>query len=259
MEYAYVICPKCWNRLIEVEKIEDLNLYEQKKCPDCGTRFGLAIMGERKIDDSTYKIILTSKGEWEFDDTRARKELEKFHIDSDAVTRAISAGEQGSVIYEGDTFHTYLCKCALSEYGVWITFDVVPKLPYKIFRPDYHFCPECGTEVIDRQEPYDSIKGWFLDGFFCKNCNKWTLGPAAIPDTTVYKLVFPYGKLKSMKDSSIKRGIMNCLQRLPDKKIQGDQILVHTDSERILELVPYLRLINFAYEISPPFPHKIDQ
>lgn len=64
MEYAYVICPKCWDKLIEVEKKEDLSIYEQSRCPNCGTRFGLALLGENKIDNSFYKVIIKKNGAW---------------------------------------------------------------------------------------------------------------------------------------------------------------------------------------------------
>ena len=258
MEYAYVICPKCWDRLVEVEKKEDLNLYEQRRCANCGTQFGLALLGERKMDNSTYKVVIKNK--WGLDERRVttmRKDLKRAHFDADAVMEYINAGKQGSIIYEGDALHIYLFNCVFSGFESWIEFDIVPKLPYKIFHPEYFLCPECGEEVISRKEPYDNIKGWFLDGLFCENCNKWTLGPTAIRDDTVYKLVFSSKKLRRMEDCSVKRGIMNRLEMLPDKKIQGEQMIVHTNSVRIIELVSYLRTMDFAYEIEPPFPHKI--
>lgn len=255
MEYDYLICPKCWDKLIEVKEEEDW----QRKCSKCGTRFGFALHG-KKIDDSTYHSIILEYRE-KLDDMRIssiRNKLKNVHLDADNLLRAISDGKQGDIIYEGDSFHTYLFAKVFSGYEPWIEFEIVPKFPYEIGEPDIFFCPECGEEADNRTEPFDDIKGWFIDGLFCRHCNKWILGPIAKRDTTVYKLVFPYKKIKSMSDSSIKRGIMNRLKKVPDKKIQGDQMIVHTNSERIIEIVQCLLTVDFAYDIEPPFPHKIE-
>ena len=61
-----------------------------------------------------------------------------------------------------------------------------------------------------------------------------------------------------MMDSSIKRGIMNRLEKVPDKKVQEDQMIVHTNSERIIEIVPCIQSANITYEIEPSFPHNIE-
>lgn len=259
MEYAYVICPKCWDRLVEIEKKEDLNIYEQKRCLNCGSRFGLALLGERKIDNAIYKVIIKNK--WGLDEKRVaiiRKDLKRAHFDADAIIKAITAGKKGNTIYKGDAMHIYLFECVFSGFESWIEFNIVPKFPYKIFHPEYFLCPECGAEVISRTEPYDSIKGWFIDGLYCNNCNKWTLGPTVICDNTIYTLKFSSNKLKRMEDCSLKRGIMKQLNKIPNKKIQGDQMSVYINSEKILEIVPYLRSMDFAYEIEPPFPHRIE-
>ena len=176
----------------------------------------------------------------------------------DAIMNSVYVGEQGSIIYEGDIIHTYLFKKAFTGSELWIGFDVIPEFPYEIYEPDLFICPECGEEVIGRTEPYDDIKGWFLDGLFCRHCNKWTLEPIAKRDTTIYTLVFSYKNLKIMADSSVKRGIMNCLEKVPDKKIQGDKMIIHTNSEKIIEIVPCLQSADFTYDIEPSFPHKID-
>ena len=39
---------------------------------------------------------------------------------------------------------------------------------------------------------------------------------------------------------------------------QGDQMIIHTNSEKIIEIVPYIQSAGCAYDIEPPFPHKID-
>lgn len=259
MEYAYVICPKCWDKLIKVENIQDLDLYEQKRCLKCKTRFGLALLGEKEIDNSTYKIILRYKTE--LDEERVanmRKAIQTLKLDTDAIMNSVYVGEQGSTIYEGDIIHTYLFKKAFTGFELWIGFDVIPEFPYEIYEPDLFICPECGEEVVGRTEPCDDIKGWFLDGLFCGHCNKWTLGPIAKRDTTIYTLVFSYKNLKILVDSSVKRGIMNRLEKVPDKKIQGDKMIIHTNSEKIIEIVPYIQSAGCAYDIEPPFPHKID-
>lgn len=259
MECAYVVCPVCWDKLIQVTSEEEYVSYRKdKKCSKCGTHFGLALHG-KKIDDTTYQINF--KRGIKLDDMRItgmRKSLNEVHLDADAILKAIEIGKKGKLIYEGDAFHTYLFTKVFLGYESWIEFDIVPKFPYKIYTPDLFICPECKADVVDHQEPCEELRGWFLDGFFCKHCNKWTLGPTAIRDVTTYNLVFSYKKLENMDDSSIKREIMNCLKKLPNKEIQGDQMIIHTNSEKIIEIVPYIQSAGCAYDIEPPFPHKID-
>lgn len=57
MEYDYVICPKCWDKLIKVDNIDNIDSYEQKRCSKCQTRFGLALLGEKEIDNSMETLI----------------------------------------------------------------------------------------------------------------------------------------------------------------------------------------------------------
>lgn len=259
MEYAYVICPKCWDKLIKVDNIDNIDSYEQKRCSKCQTRFGLALLGEKEIDNSIYKITLRYKTA--LDEERVanmRKAIQKLKLDADAILNSIHVGQQGSIIYEGDIIHTYLFKKAFTGSELWIGFDIIPEFPYEIYEPDLSICPECGGEVVGRTEPYDDIKGWFLDGLFCEHCNKWTLGPTAKRDTTVYKLMFPYKKIKSMLDSSIKRGIMNRLKKVPNKRIQEEKMIVYTNSERTIEIVQCLQSVGLTYDIEPSFPHKIE-
>lgn len=259
MEYAYVICPKCWDKLIEVEKDEELSIYEQRRCPNCGTRFGLALLGENKIDSSVYKVIIKKK--WGWDQKRTdiiSKDLNRAHFDVEPIMESINNGTQGTIIYEGDVLHIYLFECVFIGFESWIEFEIVPRFPYKIFHPEYFLCPECGAEVISRQEPYDRIKGWLLDGLFCENCNEWTLEPTAIRDPITYKLVFTHKNVENMEDNSIKREIMNCLEKVVEKEIQGDQMIINTNSEGIIEIASYLGDAGYTYDIDPSFPHKID-
>lgn len=259
MECAYVVCPVCWDKLIQVTSEEEYVSYRKdKKCSKCGTHFGLAIHG-KKIEDNKYQIIL-KKG-INSDDISLkslRKALKKVHLDVDNIMRSICVQNEGKVIYEGDTFQLYLFLKAFIGYETYVKFDTIPRFSYKIYEPDVLICPECKADVVDHQEPCEELRGWFLDGFFCEHCNKWTLGPTAIRDVTTYNLVFSYKKLENMDDSSIKREIMNCLKKLPNKEIQGDQMIIHTNSEKIIEIVPYIQSAGCAYDIEPPFPHKID-
>ena len=258
MKYAYVVCPVCWDKLIEVKSEEEYVSYRKDKCSKCGTHFGLAFRG-KKIDDTTYQIIF--KRGMKLDDMRItsmRKGLRNVHLDADDIMRSISVGKQGNIIYEGDAFRVYLFIKVFLGYEPWIEFEIIPEFPYEIYEPNLLICPKCGADVIGRTEPYNDIKGWFLDGFFCEHCNKWTLGPTVIRDTTTYELVFSYKKLKSIEDNSVKRGIMNRLKSVQEKKIQGDQMIVHSNSEGVIEIVPFLRTAGLTYDIEPPFPHKIE-
>ena len=112
--------------------------------------------------------------------------------------------------------------------------------------------------MVLQAQPYDHIKGWLFDGLFCENCNEWTMGPTAIRDSITYKLVFMYKKLESMENNSIKKEIMNRLDKVVEKKIQGDRMIINTNSEGIIEIASYLGDAGYTYDIDPSFPHKID-
>ena len=58
MNYTYMICPKCRNKLIEENKLES---NAKQICPICGNQLVIALWGEQKIDDTIYKIILNDK------------------------------------------------------------------------------------------------------------------------------------------------------------------------------------------------------
>ena len=177
MECAYVVCPVCWDKLIQVTSEEEYVSYRKdKKCSKCGTHFGLAIHG-KKIEDNKYQIIL-KKG-INSDDISLkslRKALKKVHLDVDNIMRSICVQNEGKVIYEGDTFQLYLFLKAFIGYETYVKFDTIPRFSYKIYEPDVLICPECKADVVDHQEPCEELRGWFLDGFFCEHCNKWTLG-----------------------------------------------------------------------------------
>lgn len=113
MECAYVVCPVCWDKLIQVTSEEEYVSYRKdKKCSKCGTHFGLALHG-KKIDDTTYQINF--KRGIKLDDMRItgmRKSLNEVHLDADAILKAIEIGKRGSLFMKEMHFTPiYLPKC----------------------------------------------------------------------------------------------------------------------------------------------------
>lgn len=111
--------------------MDNIDSYEQKRCSKCQTRFGLALLGEKEIDNSIYKITLRYKTA--LDEERVankRKVIQNLKLDADAILNSIHVGQQGSIIYEGDIIHTYLFKKVITGSELWIGFDIIPEFPF---------------------------------------------------------------------------------------------------------------------------------
>ncbi len=57
MHYIFELCPKCMNELIERD-IEDFQEFIPGICPNCGNRMEAALWGNKKTENTVYKIIL---------------------------------------------------------------------------------------------------------------------------------------------------------------------------------------------------------
>ena len=170
--YAYVMCPKCKDHFLETDKY---NFFDERRCPKCGNRYVLALLGEMPIDDTIYKITFDGRP---FLDNKVIKyleeKLEEYHFDVDDMMQKIKNWEEGNVIYEGDSLHTYLLMDILGIHE--LCYIVTPEFSYKrSMAPHIALCPDCGSETVEKEEKTDDMKGCFNKGRFCKHCNKWTV------------------------------------------------------------------------------------
>ena len=170
--YAYVMCPKCKDQFLETDKY---NFFDERHCPKCGNRYVLALLGEKSIDDTVYKITFDGSP---FLDNKVIKyleeKLEEYHFDVDDMMQKIKNWEEGNVVYEGDTLHTYLLMDILGIHE--LCYIVTPEFSYKrSMAPHIALCPDCGSETVEKEEKTDDMKGCFNKGRFCEHCNKWTV------------------------------------------------------------------------------------
>ena len=102
------------------------------------------------------------------------EKLEEYHFDVDDMMQKIKNWEEGNVVYEGDTLHTYLLMDILGIHE--LCYIVTPEFSYKrSMAPHIALCPDCGSETVEKEEKTDDMKGCFNKGRFCKHCNKWTV------------------------------------------------------------------------------------
>ena len=170
--YAYVMCPKCKDQFLETDKYD---FFDERRCSKCGNRYVLALLGEKSIDDTVYKI--TFDGSPFLDSNVIKyliKRLEEYHFDVDDILQKIKNWKEGNVIYEGDTLHTYLLTDILDIPE--LCYIVTPEFSYKrSMAPHIALCPDCGNETVEKKEKTDDMKGCFNKGRFCEHCNKWTV------------------------------------------------------------------------------------
>ena len=85
--YAYVMCPKCKDQFLETDKYD---FFDERRCSKCGNRYVLALLGEKSIDDTVYKI--TFDGSPFLDSNVIKyliKRLEEYHFDVDDILQKI--------------------------------------------------------------------------------------------------------------------------------------------------------------------------
>ncbi len=149
--------------------------FDERRCPKCGNRYVLALLSEKSIDDTVYKITFDGSP---FLDSKIMKylkeSLEEYHLDVDDIIKKIKNWEEGKIIYEGDTLHTYLLMDILNIPE--LCYIVTPEFSYKrSMAPHIALCSYCGNETVEKKEETDGTKDYIKKGRFCEHCNKWTV------------------------------------------------------------------------------------
>lgn len=250
MYYEYYMCPKCEDRFIEKEwdDAESRVGYEAGYCPECGSRFMKACEGEKRADGTIYRVSLNSS----ISQRNTLKNLERNlgeGFDAAGIIKRIEAGDE--VIFEGDLFHTYRVMEELSGES----YTVTPRFPLRRFYTKVHLCPICGGETVGRDEELPN--GRVQQGWYCENCNEWGMYTTVSKewlDETIYRLEFPsVGEV----DCEAKEQVMYTVDRLSDKEMLGDKIIVRAKAEDVSSILQGLETVGIPYEAEPPFPHEI--
>lgn len=142
--YAYVMCPKCKDQFLETDKY---NFFDERHCPKCGNRYVLALLGEKSIDDTVYKI--TFDGSLFLDNKVIKyleEKLEEYHFDVDDMMQKIKNWEEGMLFMKGIHF-IHIC---LWIYWGFTSFATLLLLNFRISVP-WHLILLCVLIVEVKQ------------------------------------------------------------------------------------------------------------
>lgn len=79
-----------------------------------------------------------------------KESLEAYHLDVDDIIKKIKNWEEGKIIYEGDTLHTYLLMDILNIPE--LCYIVTPEFSYKrSMAPHIALCSYCGNETVEKK------------------------------------------------------------------------------------------------------------
>ena len=166
MPYIYEICPWCMDELTERDQFAESG-YSDKFCPKCGRKLEWAFMGDKKIDDTRYKIIL-ERTSLTVHDRRVRfLEILKKMGNLSFHETLEKYKTKDSVIFEGDAREVYINMHLIDGFADQIRYRVVPEFPFvSMLTPFICICPDCGSDTVEME-----------GGIFCEKCNEWILRP----------------------------------------------------------------------------------
>ena len=157
-------------------------VFSEAHCPHCGRRLFNACMGEKKPDNTDYKIIQL------FASIRGREEkcietlMEIGHCDRKTAIERLNA--EDVVICEGKLSDIYFAINKIRETEGCIRYEVEPEFPYRILGGYYdYFCKTCGGELVHKVEEYADDPSCVKTGMFCENCNVWSFYRIAPKDS----------------------------------------------------------------------------
>lgn len=146
--------------------------------------------------------------------------------------------------------------------GETISYKVEPDFPFVCFGNfDVWLCPDCGGKTVFKIEEMQP-RGDYLLQVFCEKCNEWVMHCSVSRmalDDTIYRLEFSRKEIDDKIDSGVKSELLDELDNLSDIKEQGDEIIILGKAEMMYDILQKLIAINAAYDITPPFIHKIEK
>lgn len=205
MYFGYDICPKCKNMLIERdESNENINAFKEysgRRCLICGSRLVLACVGDEKIDETTYKIIINNEAI--LDKEELVDILKKLNISIPTVIHS----DKKSIIFEGTADDVYIKINILDDTK--IKYTVEPKFPFtKFIFNKVCLCSKCGSETVQKIQEEKHSKAQIIKGFYCENCNEWIIYNSFSKlqlDDKIYQLVFSLIDINNKPDCGAKK------------------------------------------------------
>lgn len=250
MLYTFNLCPKCKDKLVEQDIVREED-YKVICCPNCGSEMELALSGEEKAEDTTYKIVLNNVRLLHNRRDKCLKTIMQIgNCNEKEALEKLSA--KNSVIFEGDLLNTYLSLRCLDKVGHMVDYTVVPQFPYA--RTFVQICPQCEEEAVYKKVEVEEDK--VKAGCFCEKCNEWIFYDIKDKyefDETMYHLKISVKEIQGQD----KREILRAIDELCNKETEEDQIVIHDLARNIVYLLELLETNYIEYEIEPPYPHKI--
>ena len=254
MYFGYDVCPKCMNTLIEraqsMENANDFEEYSGKYCLVCGRKLVLACVGDKRIDNTLYKIILS---EISVSDKKDYVEILK-KLDIDISLEELNNRE--TVIFEGTAVDIYIKMEILDSARM--KYTVTPKFPFaRMIYNQVCLCSKCGGETVQKIE---SHKEYINKGFYCENCKDWMLYHSFSRlqlDDTNYQLVFSLKEINCKPECGAKNELLYDLNNLTEKVKRENKIYISGKADKIYSILQMLIAMDVTYEITPPFIHKI--
>lgn len=254
MYFGYDVCPKCMNTLIEREQSmgneNEFEEYSGKYCLVCGNKLVLACVGDKRIDNTLYKIILS---EISVSDRKDYVEILK-KLDIDISLEELNNRE--TVIFEGTAVDIYIKMEMLDSARM--KYTVVPNFPFaRMIYNQVCLCSKCGGETVQKIENH---KEYINKGFYCEYCKDWVFYHSFSRlqlDDTNYQLVFSLKEINRKPECGAKNELLYDLDNLTDKVKRENKIYISGKADKIYSILQMLIAMDVTYEITPPFIHKI--
>lgn len=258
MYYGYDICPKCKDRLMErCQENEKFERYSGEKCDKCGSKLRLALIGEKRVDETIYEITVSP---WHINNKNkcVQAIMELYNCEYSVAEKKMETKE--TVLFKGDILHVYLTMEWLCElYGI-DDFDVSPEFPF--LRIAYIDCPDCGGDTCYKIAESEK-EGYMLTGYFCENCNSWVANnytPKINLDETKYKVTFSLQEIDREEDEKIKEQVeevKELISRCSERKIRQNEIMIRACADEIHMILQDLEALHVDYNIEPRYPYPV--
>ncbi len=263
--YVYEICPYCMDQLYERKQpIDDAVI---NCCPKCGSKMEYACLGEYKIDDTIYKIILNNvaipnSGDKKNKFIETLMRVGKFNREeAQKICRT-----KNTLIFEGNVSETYVNINLLEDFVPDIHYTVNPPFALEsLLNPFVSICPICGNRTVTRTEDVNNRSEDIKSGIYCETCKDWIMfdicSKAEVDDTKYYVEV----PLEGIDSEVMKKimhtfdGLCNIFDSACNKRLEEKRIIVQDRAQNIEDLLCTLEYYKIPYKIDPPYPHKIPE
>lgn len=250
MRVFFELCPKCKDRFVE-RVIEDFQEYVAGTCPKCGGKMKFVLSGRKRVNNTTYKIVINKidyMKKWIDRCVKIIMEIGK--IDKKEAVKRMKT--KNSVIFEGDLFHTYLNLRLLDKISSLIEYTVIPNFPYG--RAMTMMCPDCGGDA--NCKIVNIGNGLCESGFYCEKCCDWIVYNV-FSQFEVDETYFYLEASIEEADVAIKEMILENIENVCDKKIEHEKIILRDNARNLEIILSIMESYNITYRIEPSYPYKI--